>query len=47
MYRAVKQGSVVLGALALYRKEKTSFTDEEFRRTEILAFPDELGFEQG
>ena len=31
-----KEG-VVLGALALYRKEKTSFTDEEFRRTEILA----------
>jgi diguanylate cyclase (GGDEF)-like protein len=31
-----KEG-VVLGALALYRKQKTTFSDEEFRRTEILA----------
>jgi two-component system, cell cycle response regulator len=31
-----KEG-VVLGAIALYRREKTSFSEEEFRRLEIVA----------
>ena len=33
----MNKGGVVLGAISLYRKEKTKFTDDEFRRLELVA----------
>src|SRR5204863_3529130 len=33
----MNRGGVVWGAVSLYRKEKTKFTDEEFRRLELVA----------
>jgi diguanylate cyclase (GGDEF)-like protein len=33
----MNKGGVVLGAVSLYRKDKTKFTDDEFRRLELVA----------
>jgi len=33
----MSRGGVVFGAISLYRTEKTKFTDEEFRRLELVA----------
>ena len=33
----MNKGGVVLGAVSLYRKSKTKFTDDEFRRLELVA----------
>jgi diguanylate cyclase (GGDEF)-like protein/putative nucleotidyltransferase with HDIG domain len=33
----MNKGGVVLGAVSLYRKEKAKFTDDEFRRLELVA----------
>jgi diguanylate cyclase (GGDEF)-like protein len=33
----MNKGGVVLGAVSLYRREKTKFSDDEFRRLELVA----------
>jgi diguanylate cyclase (GGDEF)-like protein/putative nucleotidyltransferase with HDIG domain len=42
----LNRNGVILGTLALYRKEKTLFSEEEFRRAEILASQTSLALER-